>query len=156
MIKLNGKIPEMMVRIVIDGQKQEISSTELFGGKTVLFGLPGAFTPICSKTQLPDFAKKEADLRSKGYQKIICMAVNDAFVMQAWKEQVAPDANIIMLADGSAAFTKALGVESDLSEKHMGLRCQRFLMVAENSIVSMLNVEDDSAVCTVSSVDSLL
>lgn len=156
MIKVNDKIPEMTVQIVIKGEKQGINTSELFQGKTLLFGLPGAFTPVCSGTQLPGFAREEAKLRAKGYQKIICMAVNDAFVMQAWKEQVAPNADIIMLADGSAAFTKALGVELDLSEKHFGLRCQRFLAVVENSKISSINVEENTAVCTVSSVDSLL
>ncbi len=85
MIKVDDKIPEMTVQIVIGGKKQEISTSELFQDKTLLFGLPGAFTPVCSQTQLPGFAREESNLRAKGYQKIICLAVNDAFVMQAWR-----------------------------------------------------------------------
>ena len=97
MISVNAKIPKMIVQVVTLEGKKEINTDELFQGKTILFGLPGAFTPTCSQTQLPGFAQQEQALRAKGYENIICMAVNDAFVMQAWKEQVAPDANIIMV-----------------------------------------------------------
>ena len=156
MIQINDNIPEMMVRIVVGGKTKDISTTELFQGKTILFGLPGAFTPVCSKTQLPNFAQKEAELKTKGFQKVICMAVNDSFVISAWKEQVAPDSGIIMLADGSALLTEALGLKADLTENHMGIRCQRFLMVVADAKVSSINVEENSSVCTVSGVDTLL
>lgn len=121
-----------------------------------MFGLPGAFTPVCSQMQLPGFAQQEEALREKGYNNIICMSVNDAFVMQAWKEQVAPTSNIIMLADGSGLFAKALGLELDLTMKNMGMRCTRFLLVAENGIVSRIDIEDNPSVCSVSGVNSLL
>jgi peroxiredoxin len=156
MITMNAKIPEMMVQVVIHGEKKEMNTIELFEGKTVLFGLPGAFTPICSQTQLPDFAQQERALRDKGYNNIICMAVNDSFVMQAWKEQVTPTADIIMLADGSGLFTKALGLELDLTTKNMGIRCTRFLLVAEKGMVSRIDIEDNPSVCSVSGVSSLL
>lgn len=156
MITVNAKIPEMSVQIIANGEKKEVKTTELFSGKTVLFGLPGAFTPVCTQNQLPSFAKQEQALRMKGYEKIICMAVNDAFVMQAWKEQVAPNANIIMLADGSATLTKALGLGLDLTEKHMGMRCTRFLLVVENNIVSKVSIEDNPGICSVSEASSLL
>ncbi|MCX7343723.1 MAG: peroxiredoxin [Proteobacteria bacterium] len=156
MIKLNDNLPEIALCIVVDGKTQKISTAELFKGKVALFGLPGAFTPVCSKTQLPDFAKKETELKAKGYQKIICMSVNDSFVMQAWKDQVAPDSSIVMLADGSGLFTKALDLGIDLTDHHMGIRCKRFLMVVDNSKVLQLNVEEDSSNCTISGVDSLL
>ncbi len=156
MISVNAKIPKMIVQVVTLEGKKEINTDELFQGKTILFGLPGAFTPTCSQTQLPGFAQQEQALRAKGYENIICMAVNDAFVMQAWKEQVAPDANIIMLADGSGELTKALGLELDLQEKHMGVRCTRFLLVVENSLVLKINIEDNPGVCSVSGAGSLL
>ncbi|MEI6627875.1 MAG: peroxiredoxin [Alphaproteobacteria bacterium] len=156
MIKLNDNLPEMALCIVVDGKTQKISTAELFQGKVALFGLPGAFTPVCSKTQLPDFAKKEKELKAKGYQKIICMSVNDAFVMQAWKDQVAPNSNIVMLADGSGLFTKDLGLEIDLTDNYMGIRCKRFLIAVDNGKVLQINVEEDSSNCTVSGVDSLL
>lgn len=156
MIDVGVRVPNLMVHIVISNEKKEISTEELFRGKTILFGLPGAFTPTCTQVQLPSFAEKEKNLHAKGYEKIICMAVNDAFVMQAWKEQVAPNADIIMLADGSAALTKALGLELDLTEKHMGLRCTRFLLVIENSVISKVSIEDNPGVCLVSNANSLL
>ena len=156
MLTVNAKIPEMIVQVVTLDGKKEMNTTELFKEKTILFGLPGAFTPTCSQIQLPDFAKQEQALRTKGYKNIICMAVNDAFVMQSWKEQVAPDANIIMLADGSCALTKALGLELDLQEKHMGVRCIRFLLVVENGLVLKINVEENPGICSVSSVNTLL
>lgn len=156
MITINAKIPELVVQIVDHREKKEISTTELFKGKTILFGLPGAFTPTCSQTQLPGFAQHEQALRAKGYNNIICMSVNDAFVMQAWKEQVAPTSNITMLADGSGLFTKALGLELDLTTKNMGIRCTRFLLVAEQGIVSKIDIEDNPSVCSVSGASSLL
>ena len=156
MLTVNAKIPEMRVQVVTLDGKKEINTTELFKEKTILFGLPGAFTPTCSQVQLPDFAKQEQALRIKGYKNIICMAVNDAFVMQSWKEQVAPDANIIMLADGSCELTKALGLELDLQVKQMGIRCTRFLLIIENSLILKINIEKNPAVCSVSSVNTLL
>jgi len=156
MLTIGSQIPQLMIQVVISNEKKEISTNELFSGKIILFGLPGAFTPTCSQVQLPSFAEKEEALRSEGYEKIICMSVNDAYVMQAWKEQVAPRASIIMLADGSATLTKALGLELDLTEKHMGLRCTRFLLVIENSIVSKINIETNPGTCSVSHANSLL
>ena len=84
------------------------------------------------------------------------MSVNDAFVMKAWKEQVAPNAEIIMLADGSAKFTNLLGLELDLNHKHMGVRCKRFLMVIEEGRITSLDIEEDSSNCTISGVGNLL
>ena len=156
MIKQNENIPEMSLCIVADGKTQQISTAELFKGKIVLFGLPGAFTPVCSKTQLPDFANNQEKLKEKGYQKIICMSVNDAFVMQAWKEHVVPNSEIIMLADGSAKFTNLLGLELDLTDKHMGVRCKRFLMVIEDGRITSLDIEEDSSNCTISGVSNLI
>ena len=156
MIAITTKIPEMSVHVVIHSEKKEMKTTELFDGKTILFGLPGAFSPTCSQIQLPGFANQEKALRDKGYTNIICMSVNDPFVMHAWKEQVAPTANIIMLADGSGLFTKALGVELDLTTKNMGVRCTRFLLVAEKGIVTRMDVESNPSVCSVSGVSSLL
>lgn len=150
------KIPSLTIQIIESGEKKELSTEELFKGKTILFGVPGAFTPTCSQIQLPSFATHEKQLREKGYEKIICMAVNDAFVMQAWKEQIAPNADIIMLADGSAVLTKALGLGLDLTEKHMGFRCTRFLLALENGMILKTNIEQNPGTCEISSAGSLL
>ena len=156
MISINSRIPEMALQIVTLQGKSEINSSSLFERKTILFGLPGAFTPVCSQTQLPSFAQQEGTLRAKGYENIVCLSVNDAFVMQAWKEQLAPEANIIMLADGSANFTKALGLELDLTQMNMGMRSTRFLAVIENNVVTQLNIEENPGVCSISNASSLL
>jgi peroxiredoxin len=124
-----------------DGMK-EMTTDEIFGsGKTVLFALPGAFTPTCSAKHLPGFVGKAADIKGKGVSKIACLSVNDAFVMNAWgKDQNVGD-NVLMLADGNADFTKAVGLEMDGSGFGMGIRSKRYAMVVENGIVKHLAVE---------------
>ncbi len=115
---------------------------DLFAGKkVVLFAVPGAFTPTCSLKHLPGFIEKAAEIR-KGIDSIICLAVNDAFVMDAWaKERGAGDA-VIMLADGSAEFTKAVGLELDGSRLGLGLRSQRYAAIIEDGVVKSLHVEE--------------
>lgn len=122
---------------------READTAELLGrGKVVLFAVPGAFTPTCSSKHLPGFVKLAAEFKAKGVDKIVCLAVNDAHVMGAWgKDQKVGDA-VVMLADGSGAFTKALGLELDLSARGMGLRSQRFALVAEDGVVTHLAVEE--------------
>jgi peroxiredoxin (alkyl hydroperoxide reductase subunit C) len=122
---------------------REVDTGELFAGKKiVLFAVPGAFTPTCSGKHLPGFVEHLAHFRAKGVDKIICLSVNDAFVMGAWaKDQKAGD-NIVMLADGSAAFTKAVGLELDLVARGMGVRSQRYALVAQDGIVTHLAVEE--------------
>ena len=111
------------------------------GKKVVLFGLPGAFTPTCSAKHVPSFLANYADLKAKGVDTIACLSVNDAFVMGAWGRDQHADGKIRMLADGSAAYTKALGLELDLTARGMGIRCQRFSMLVDDGIVKALNIE---------------
>jgi peroxiredoxin len=111
------------------------------GKKVVLFGLPGAFTPTCSAKHVPSYVANYDKLKAKGVDTIACMSVNDAFVMGAWaKDQKAGD-KVHMLADGSADYTKALGLELDLTGRGMGVRCQRFSMLVDNGVVKLLNIE---------------
>jgi peroxiredoxin len=125
---------------------RELPSAELFGGKTVvLFGVPGAFTPTCSAKHLPGFVQLAGALKAKGVDTIACMAVNDAFVLKAWSAEQGITDEVIMLADGSAAFTRALGLELDLTARGMGVRCQRFALVAKDGVVSYLGVEEAGA-----------
>lgn len=124
-----------------DGPR-ETSTDEVFGGKSVvLFGVPGAFTPTCSMKHLPGFVENEAALRAKGVDQIACMAVNDAFVMRAWAKQEGVGEGILMLADGSGSLTKALGLELDLSARGLGVRSQRFALVAKDGVVERIAVE---------------
>ncbi len=111
------------------------------GKKVVLFGLPGAFTPTCSAKHVPSYIANYDKLKAKGVDTIACMAVNDAFVMGAWaKDQKTAD-KVRLLADGSADFTRALGLELDLTARGMGVRSQRFSMLVDDGVVKTLNVE---------------
>ena len=111
------------------------------GRKVVLFGLPGAFTPTCSAKHVPSYVANYDKLKAKGVDAIACMSVNDAFVMGAWAKDQKSDDKIRMLADGSAEYTKSLGLEFDLAGRGMGLRCQRFSMLVDNGVVKKLNIE---------------
>jgi peroxiredoxin len=141
-IKVGDSIPSMkLMTATADGPK-EVSTDEIFKGKkVVLFAVPGAFTPTCSAKHLPGFVQNAAALKAKGVDSIVCMAVNDAFVMGAWSRDQGADGKILMLADGSAALTKALGLELDLVGRGMGVRAQRFALVAENGKVTQLAIE---------------
>jgi peroxiredoxin len=134
-----------------------ISTDELFNGKTVvLFSVPGAFTPTCSKTHLPSFVQNASALKAKGIDTLACMAVNDVFVMDAWGKGSGADGKVLMLADGNAAYTKALGLDLDASGFGMGTRGQRFALVAKNGVVQKLNVEPSAGQCTISGGQSIL
>jgi len=124
----------------IDPVAQDIHA--LTRGKTiVLFGVPGAFTPLCSESHLPGFIGLAAQIKAAGADEIWCMAVNDPFVMAAWGKQLGVGGNIRMMADGSAALTKALGIELDLVDAGLGVRCRRFAMIVKDGVVSYMGVE---------------
>jgi len=111
------------------------------GKKVVLFGLPGAFTPTCSAKHVPSYLAHYEELKAKGVDDIVCMSVNDAFVMGAWARDQKTSGKVRMMGDGSAAYTKALGLELDLSARNMGMRCQRFSALIEDGVVKTLNIE---------------
>ena len=111
------------------------------GKKVVIFGLPGAFTPTCSAKHVPSYLANHDKLKAKGVDTIACMSVNDAFVMGAWGREQKTGDKVRMLGDGSADYTKALGLEFDLTAKGLGLRCQRFSMLVEDGVVKALNIE---------------
>ena len=120
-----------------------ITTDDLFNGKKViLFGLPGAFTPTCSAKHVPGYVQHADAIKAKGVDTIACISVNDAFVMGAWgKDQNVGD-KVMMLADGSAEFTKAAGLELDLVARGMGVRCQRFSMIVDNGVVQSINIDE--------------
>jgi 2-Cys peroxiredoxin 5 len=119
----------------------------LFAGKkVVLFGVPGAFTPGCSKTHLPGYIAAAADFKAtKGVHELVCISVNDPFVMEAWGKAQGADGKVRMLADTTGAFTKALGLDLDLTAALGGVRCKRFSAVVDNGVVTTLNVEPTEA-----------
>ncbi|HEX4997061.1 MAG TPA: peroxiredoxin [Terriglobia bacterium] len=156
-IKVGDKVPSGSFGIMQGGSPGSMTSGDLFGGKTVvLFSVPGAFTPTCSNTHLPSYVKSAAALKAKGVDTIACLAVNDVFVMDAWSKGAGADGKVLMLADGNATYTKALGLELDASGFGMGTRGQRFAMVVKDGVVDKLMVEPSAGQCTVSGGDSIL
>jgi peroxiredoxin len=111
------------------------------GRKVVIFGLPGAFTPTCSAQHVPSYVANIDKLKAKGVDDVICMSVNDAFVMGAWARDQKSIGKVRMMGDGSATYTKALGLELDLVAKGLGVRCQRFSMLVDDGVVKTLNIE---------------
>eukprot|EP00887_Chlorella_sp_A99_P005653 scaffold1.g5653.t1 len=139
-----------------EGNMQEVTVGSLTKGKkVVLFAVPGAFTPTCSLKHLPGFIEKADELRAKGVDTIGCVAVNDAFVMDAWGKSVGAEGKVLMLADGSALFAKAIGAELDLTDKGLGLRSRRYAMLVDDGVVKTLNLEEGGAF-TVSSAEDIL
>ncbi|MBW8270381.1 peroxiredoxin [Caldovatus aquaticus] len=145
-IKVGDTIPSVKVMQATAEGPREVSTDEIFKGKTVvLFGVPGAFTPTCSAKHLPGFVQQAEAIRAKGVDTIACMAVNDAFVMQAWAKDQGVGDTVVMLADGSGTLTRALGLELDLTPRGLGVRCQRFALIARDGKVTHLAVEAPGA-----------
>jgi glutaredoxin/glutathione-dependent peroxiredoxin len=155
-IAIGDKVPNVDLYRMGEKGPEKISASDLFAGrKTVLFALPGAFTPTCSQAHLPGYVVKTDELLAKGVDQIVCLSVNDAFVMDAWGRQQNAGDNIMMIADGSGEFTKAVGLDVDLSNRGLGLRSQRYAMVIEDGVVTHLNVEAPGKF-EVSDVDTML
>jgi len=141
-IKVGDKMPAGSFGVMTKEGPGSITSEELFSGKRVaLFSVPGAFTPTCSMSHLPGFVTNAAALKSKGIDTIACMAVNDVFVMDAWGKDRGVGDSVLMLADGNGDYTRALGLELDARGFGMGLRGQRFSLIANDGVVEQLNVE---------------
>jgi peroxiredoxin len=142
MVKVGDAVPAMkLMQVTADGPR-EVDTGELFSGKTaVLFAVPGAFTPTCSAKHLPGFVANVDALKAKGVDLVVCTAVNDVFVMGAWAKDQGVGDGIVMLADGSGAFARALGLELDLVARGLGVRSQRYAMVIRDGKVAHLAVE---------------
>ena len=156
-ITVGDKVPSATLRYIGPDGPQEITTDQLFAGKKVaLFAVPGAFTPACSQRHLPGFVDKAADLRAKGIDTIACVAVNDAFVMNAWGKAQNVGDKVMMLADGSGEFARALGLELDMRARGLGVRSQRYSMLVDNGTVKSLNVEAQPGQVEASSADAML
>ena len=155
-IKVGDKLPAVtLTQATAEGPKP-VTTDDIFKGKKVaLFALPGAFTPTCSAKHLPGFKQRAGDIKAKGVDTVACLSVNDAFVMRAWAEDQAVGDDIVMLADGGAAFTDAVGLAFDASRFGMGKRSQRYSMIVDDGVVTKLNVEEPGAF-EVSSADHML
>lgn len=145
-INVGDSIPSVTLYRMGANGPEGLSSDDLFKGKkVVMFGLPGAYTPTCSAKHLPGYVQNADAIKGKGIDTIVCISVNDAFVMGAWgKDQNVGD-KVAMVADGSADFAKATGLEMDLTERGMGVRCQRFSMVVDDGVVKSLHIEEPGA-----------
>ncbi len=140
MIKVGDKLPSVSFQLLTADGASNPTTEELFSGKkVVLFAVPGAFTPTCSEAHLPGFVVNADKIKAKGVDSIICLSVNDSFVMKAWGEANNAE-DIIMLADGGAAFTKAIGLQMETGD-FGGLRSQRYSMIVDDGVVTHLNVE---------------
>jgi peroxiredoxin len=141
-IKAGERMPAgVLKRMTKDGPK-DLSTEELFGGKlVVLFSVPGAFTPTCDARHLPGFVQLADQIRAKGVDTIVCMAVNDVFVMNAWGKAQGVGDKVLMLADGNGDYARALGLELDAKNYGMGTRGQRFAVVVKDGVATHVNVE---------------
>lgn len=159
-IKVGDRIPSVAFKWMGPESSIDVRSStsdEIFKGKTVaVFGLPGAYTPVCSEEHLPGFVGHAEELKAKGVDTIVCISVNDPFVMQAWAQDLKVSNNIMMLCDPKVEFTNAVGLCLDLSDFGLGDRSERYSMLVEDGEVKALNVEESILSCEISSADALL
>lgn len=156
-IKPGEKLPDVQLMHLTDAGPSPISTEELFGGKTVaMFAVPGAFTPTCSNQHLPGFIEKSEELRSAGVDTIICLSVNDAFVMGAWGQQQGANGKVMMVGDGNAELTEKMGLSMDGSGFGMGTRSLRYSMIICDGVVETLNIEQNPGQAVDSGAENLL
>jgi len=142
-IKVGDKLPDGKFKVMTSNGPADTSVSEVFAGKKVaLFAVPGAYTPTCHKQHMPGFVARFDELKGKGIDTVACVAVNDIFVLDHWSSEVNPDGNIQILADGSADFTRAIGLDIDLAPFGLGTRSKRYAMLVDDGVVKVLNVED--------------
>ncbi|MBM3565878.1 MAG: peroxiredoxin [Alphaproteobacteria bacterium] len=141
-IKTGDKIPSVTLHTMTKEGPKPIASDDIFKGKkVVIFGLPGAFTPTCSAKHLPGFVKKAAALKKKGVDEVVCVSVNDPFVMGAWGKEQKTGAKVAMIADGDGNFARATGLELDLTGRGLGKRSQRFAMIVDKGVVESIDID---------------
>jgi peroxiredoxin len=156
-IAIGARLPDATFKTVTPDGPAQISSSELFSGrKVVLFGVPGAFTPTCHMNHLPGFLEHYQQILGKGVDEIAVVSVNDVFVMREWAKATNAEGKIRFLADGSADFVKACGLEMDMSAGGMGVRSKRFSMIAEDGVVKALNIEDSPGKAVASGAAAIL
>ncbi len=156
-IETGAQLPDVSFMVMGAEGPTQVSSSEVFGGKRVaLFGLPGAYTPVYSARHLPGFVAQAGALCAKGFDSIVCLSVNDPFVMDAWGKDNQAEGKIMILADNECAFTRATDLAVDLSAFGLGERTQRFSMIVDDGVVTAINVEESVLYLGISSAETLL
>jgi len=156
-IKVGDRLPTTTFTVMTaDGPKPQTTDEIFKGKKVVLFAVPGAFTPTCHKNHMPGFVKNADAIKAKGIDMIAVTAVNDVFVMDAWKKASGAEGKIEFLADGSADFAKALGLTLDASANGLGVRSKRYCMVIDDGVVKSISIEDAPGKAELSGADNLL
>jgi peroxiredoxin len=156
-IKVGDRLPNATFRVMTpDGPKPKTTDEVFKGKKVVLFAVPGAFTPTCSKNHLPGFVTNADTIKGKGINTIAVTSTNDAFVQNAWKQATDPEGKIEFLSDGNAEFAKAIGLDLDASGMGLGTRSKRYSMIVDDGVVKSLNVEDAPGKADVSGAENLL
>lgn len=141
-IKIGDKLPDAKFTVMGGEGPAPLSVAEIFAGKKVaLFAVPGAYTPTCHLKHMPGFVARYDELRSKGIDTVACVAVNDIFVLDHWSSEVNPGGKILILSDGSADFTKAIGLDIDMGPRGFGIRSKRYAMLVDDGVIKVLNVE---------------
>ena len=150
------RLPDAKV-FVLEKDPKEVSIKEIIGeDKVIIFGLPGAFTPTCSTKHLPGFVKSYESALRKGVQNILCLSVNDPFVMKAWGDKNNVGTRIMMLGDPFCEFTKLMGLETDKSAKGLGIRSSRYTMLVDQGKIKKISVEKDAGECEISAAENFL
>ena len=157
-IKEGEKLPEAdFFYLDNNNAVQKVDTKSLFGGhKVIIFGVPGAYTKICSTKHLPGYVKNFEEAKKKGVTKIICLSVNDPNVMKAWGDTHNVKDKILMLGDPYCKFTKSIGAEIDRNEKGLGMRSSRYTMLVKEGIVTKIKEETDAAVCEISAAENFI
>jgi peroxiredoxin len=156
-IKVGDCLPEATFRVLSAEGPKPIATSEIFSDRKVaLFAVPGAFTPTCHLKHLPSFLGHIDDFKKKGVDTIVCVAVNDPFVLGAWEDATGAKGKVLFLSDGNAEFTKKIGMDFDGSGFGLGTRSKRYSMLVENGVVKAMNVEESPAACSITGGDKLL
>ncbi|MEM7047969.1 MAG: peroxiredoxin [Pseudomonadota bacterium] len=156
MIKIGDTLPDTQVPARVGGEMGSLSMGTLYADTTaILLGVPAAFSPTCSNQHIPGFIAQRESLREKGVGAIICVSVNDLFVMEGWQQALSADA-LTFFPDAEGTFTRAIGMEIDIGRLGLGRRSTRYTLVAKNGIVSFLQIEEDPSQCSVSDVSQVM
>tara|TARA_Y100000590_G_scaffold258828_1_gene290493 strand:- start:531 stop:1010 length:480 start_codon:yes stop_codon:yes gene_type:complete len=156
MIKEGDIFPNNKV-VIVGNDTKEIETDEMFSGKKiVLFAVPGAFTPTCNNTHLPSFVEKYDEIKEKGYDNIICLSVNDQFVVKEWRNNKSLKEDFLFIADGNATITESLGMDLDCSGFGMGKRSNRYVMLIEDKIIKKIILEANPGNCDLTNANKIL